>query len=189
MAALGLLPGVGPKTALRYIFALLRLTPYELESIGKVIRELGAVKACTRCFTYAERDVCDICSDPTREASALCVVAEARDIATIESTGAFRGRYFVFGGTLNPVDGRTPDTLNVRPLLDRLKSEPEIRECILAFSPDVHGETTILYLSRLIRQSNRKTTRLARGLPMGADIEYADEITLASAFNGRSELG
>ncbi|KKW30850.1 MAG: Recombination protein RecR [Candidatus Uhrbacteria bacterium GW2011_GWD2_52_7] len=186
MAALGRLPGVGPKTALRYVFALLRLSRYELESVGKAIIELANVKACTICFTYAERDVCDICSDPQRDVTSLCIVSESRDIATMEATGAYRGKYFVLGGTLNPIDGRTPETLNVRQLVERLKKEPGIAECILAFSPDVHGETTILYLSRVVKQLGRKPTRLARGLPIGADIEYADEVTLASALQGRS---
>lgn len=187
MAALRRLPGVGPKTALRYVFALLRLSRYELETVGKAMIDLANVKTCTTCFAYAERETCDICSDPQREASALCIVAESRDIATMEATNAFRGKYFVLGGTLNPIDGRTPETLNVRQLVERLKKEPGIAECILAFSPDVHGETTILYLSRVAKQLGRKPTRLARGLPIGADIEYADEVTLASAFQGRSE--
>lgn len=149
--------------------------------------ELANVRMCTVCFTYAERDVCEICADESRDPSALCVVAEARDISTMEATGAYKGKYLVLGGTLNPIDGRTPETLNVRQLMDRLKNESTIREVILAFSPDVHGETTILYLGRLIKQLGRKTTRLARGLPIGADIEYADEVTLASAMQGRSE--
>ncbi len=186
MAALGRLPGVGPKTALRYVFALLRLSRYELETVGKAMIDLANVKTCTICFVYAEREVCDICSDPQREGIALCVVAESRDIATMEATGAYRGKYFVLGGTLNPIDGRTPETLNVHKLLERLKKEPGITECILAFSPDMHGETTILYLSRVVKQLGRKPTRLARGLPIGADIEYADEVTLASALQGRS---
>ena len=187
VAALGRLPGVGPKTALRYVFALLRFSKYELEAIGKGIVELANVRLCKTCFTFAEREICDICADGSRDPSALCVVAEARDISTMESTAAFKGKYFVLGGTLNPIDGRTPDTLNVKQLIDRLKGEETIREVILAFSPDVHGETTIMYLGRLIKQLGRKTTRLARGLPIGADIEYADEVTLASAMQGRSE--
>lgn len=187
MAALGRLPGVGPKTALRYAFSLLRLSKDELEMFAKSIEGLKNVSTCERCFTFAEKRICDICSDQSRNQNLLCVVAEARDIATIEATGIYRGLYFVLGGVLNPVDGQTPETLNVTPLINRLKSEPNIQEIILAFSPDVHGETTILYLSRLIKGLGRKTTRLARGLPMGADIEYADEVTLASALSGRSE--
>lgn len=187
VAALGKLPGVGPKTALRYVFALLRLQKGELDLLARSIEALKYVTTCERCFTYAEANVCDICRDPKRDQTTLCVVAEARDIATIEATGIYGGVYFVLGGVLNPVDGYTPDRLNVKQLQDRLANDKNIEEVILAFSPDVHGETTILYLSRMLKQLGKKTTRLARGLPMGADIEYADEVTLASALSGRSE--
>ncbi|MEK7183357.1 MAG: recombination mediator RecR [Patescibacteria group bacterium] len=187
IAALGKLPGVGPKTALRYAFALLRLQRGELELVARSIEGLKFVTTCQRCFTYAEATICDICSDQKRNQNLLCVVAEARDIATIEATGIYNGVYLVLGGVLNPVDGFTPDKLNVRELQERLNLDKDIREVILAFSPDVHGETTILYLSRMLKALGKKTTRLARGLPMGADIEYADEVTLASALAGRSE--
>ncbi len=187
IAALGKLPGVGPKTALRYAFSLLRLQRGELELVAKSIEGLKFVTNCTRCFTYAEASICDICSDQKRDQKLLCIVAEARDIATIEATGIYHGVYLVLGGVLNPVDGYTPDRLNVKQLQDRLNLDHEILEVILAFSPDVHGETTILYLSRMLKALGKKTTRLARGLPMGADIEYADEVTLASALVGRSE--
>lgn len=186
-AALGRLPGVGPKTALRYTFALLRLSRYELDSIAAAITGLKNVMTCEVCHAHAERPVCDICSDPQRDDNLLCVISESRDISTIEATQAYRGKYFVLGGVLNPIDGHTPDTLNVASLLTRLVDQPQIAEVILAFSPDVHGETTILYLSKNIHALDRRTTRLARGLPMGADIEYADEVTLASALTGRSE--
>lgn len=187
VAALGKLPGVGPKTALRYAFALLRLQRGELELVAKSIDGLKFVTTCDRCFTYAEASICDICRDPKRDPKLLCIVAEARDIATIEATGIYHGLYLVLGGVLNPVDGYTPDKLNVKELQDRLTLDRDIVEVILAFSPDVHGETTILYLSRMLKNLGKKTTRLARGLPMGADIEYADEVTLASALSGRSE--
>ena len=187
IAALGKLPGVGPKTALRYAFALLRLQRGELELVAKSLDALKFVTTCDRCFTYAEAKICDICRDPKRDPKLLCIVAEARDIATLEATGIFHGLYLVLGGVLNPVDGYTPDKLNVKELQDRLNLDREIKEVILAFSPDVHGETTILYLSRMLKALGKKTTRLARGLPMGADIEYADEVTLASALAGRSE--
>jgi recombination protein RecR len=187
VAALGRLPGVGPKTALRYAFALLRFSRNDLLLLSRSIAELSSIATCKTCFTYAEREECDICTDPNRDPSKLCVVAEARDIATLEATGVYKGKYFVLGGTLNPIDGRTPEMLNVRQLDERLKSDRAIRECIFAFSPDVHGETTIMYLSRHIKPLNITMTRLARGLPMGADIEYADEVTLASALSGRSE--
>ena len=187
IAALGKLPGVGPKTALRYAFALLRLKRGELELVARNIEGLKFVTTCDRCFTYAEASICDICRDSKRDAKLLCVVAEARDIATIEATGIFHGLYLVLGGVLNPVDGYTPDKLNVKELQARIDLDDNIKEVILAFSPDVHGETTILYLSRMLKALGKKTTRLARGLPMGADIEYADEVTLASALAGRSD--
>lgn len=186
-AALGKLPSVGPKTALRYAFALLRLPKGELELVARSIEGLKRVSVCGRCFTYAEDTMCDICTDKTRDPNVLCVVGESRDIATIEATGIYKGFYLVLGGVLNPVDGFTPDVLHVKELEERLTRNPEIRELILAFSPDIHGESTILYLSRLLKPFNKKITRLARGLPMGADIEYADEVTLASALSGRSE--
>ncbi|MBI1907947.1 recombination protein RecR [Candidatus Uhrbacteria bacterium] len=187
IAALSRLPGVGPKTALRYAFALLRLPKHELEAIAAHIAGLQHVETCGTCFAFSERRTCEICGDPARDAHLLCVVAESRDIATIEATHAFRGRYFVLGGALNPIDGHTPETLRVAELVGRLTLHPEISEIILAFSPDVHGETTILYLGKQLGALGRKTTRLARGLPIGADIEYADEVTLASALTGRSE--
>lgn len=182
------LPGVGPKTALRYAFALLRLPKDELALVLKNLAELTRVRRCTRCFTFSETELCDICSDATRTNDKLCVVAEARDIATIEATGMFKGRYFVLGGVLNPVDGITPDVLHVREFVERAQKDTAVTEIILAFSPDVHGETTILYLSRLLKPLSKNVTRLARGLPMGADIEYADEVTLASALQGRNTI-
>lgn len=187
MAALTRLPGVGPKTALRYAFALLRLPKHELDALAAHIAGLKNVATCQQCFAYAEKPVCEICTDGHRDPTALCVVAESRDISTIEATHAYRGKYFVLGGVLNPIDGHTPDTLNIHELVGRLTLHPEIAEVILAFSPDVHGETTILYLGKQLQALGRRTTRLARGLPMGADIEYADEVTLASALTGRSE--
>lgn len=187
VAALGRLPGVGPKTALRYAFALLRLSKYDLDSMAHAIAGLKNVMTCDVCHAHAERSVCDICSDSARADDVLCVISESRDISTIEATQTYRGKYFVLGGVLNPIDGHTPDTLNVTALVARLQFAPQIAEVILAFSPDVHGETTILYLTKTIHTLGRRTTRLARGLPMGADIEYADEVTLASAMTGRSE--
>ena len=118
----------------------------------------------------------------------LCVIAEPRDIATIELTGTYHGRYFVLGGLLNPVEGVTPDVLRVRELMDRVETEPQIQEIILAFSPNVHGETTMLYLAKQIQKIGRRATKLARGLPLGADLEYADEVTLGEAMTGRREI-
>ncbi len=187
VTALSRLPAVGPKTALRYTFALLRMRPEERRSFARAIEGLENVQTCSRCFAYAEEPVCHICLDSSRSDGALCVIAESRDIATIEATNAFAGRYFVLGGTLSPIEGRTPETLQIDKLLSRVEANPEIQEVILAFSPDVHGETTIMYLARRVKQLGRRSTRLARGLPMGADIEYADEVTLGDAFTGRRD--
>jgi recombination protein RecR len=187
MSALGRLPGVGPKTALRYAFALLRLPKHEIDMVARAIAGLKEVRTCSICFMHTEHETCEFCLDARRSTEALCVVAESRDIATMEATGAYHGKYFVLGGVLNPIDGQTPETLHVRALETHIQARPEIKEIILAFSPDVHGETTILFLSRMVKSLGRKSTRLARGLPMGADIEYADEVTLGDAFIGRRE--
>ncbi len=186
-SALGKLPSVGPKTALRYAFAILSFTKHDIAQFAKAINDLAHVQTCEMCFTFSEGQLCEICKNSQRNAHQLCVIAESRDVATIEATSAFSGKYFVLGGTLNPIDGRTPETLNVQKLIKRIETSPDIQEIILAFSPDVHGETTIMYLSRLLKPFHKKVTRLARGLPMGADIEYADEVTLLSALHGRSE--
>lgn len=181
------LPGVGPKTALRYVFHLLRSPQGDLEAFARALTSLDKIKTCELCFTYTEHTRCRICSDPNRQEHILCVVAEPRDIPTIEVTDMYDGRYHVLGGTLNPIEGMTPDFLNVRSLLDRLKSSNQIQEVILAFSPDVQGETTILYLTKHIKPLGKKVTRLARGLPLGADLEFADEVTLGDAITGRRE--
>ncbi|MEK7105520.1 MAG: recombination mediator RecR [Patescibacteria group bacterium] len=189
VAAFSTLPGVGPKTALRYVFALLRQPKSEVEHFARAVAALTReITVCKLCKTYSESELCEICRDQRRATDVLCVVAEPRDISTIEATDAYRGRYFVLGGALNPVEGVTPDVLNIRELQERLEAEPIIREVILAFSPNVHGETTMLYLAKLLKNLNRKTTRLARGLPLGADLEFADEITLGESLSGRREV-
>lgn len=187
VAAFTKLPGVGPKTALRYVFALLRLSPQQIDAIARAISSLNTVQICKSCMAYSEKSLCDICTDAKRHTDILCLVAESRDIATIEATDAYHGKYFVLGGTLNPIEGQTPEQLNTQKFFEKIEAHPEIQEIILAFSPDVHGETTIMYLSRKIKQLGKKSTRLARGLPMGADIEYTDEVTLGDALLGRRE--
>lgn len=187
-ASLVKLPGVGPKTALRYVFALLKLPPHELADLARLIQELGErVKTCRECYSYTDNGLCQMCQDPRRDGSVLCVVETSRDIPTIESTGVYQGRYFVLGGILNPIEGMTPEALNVKPLLDHLKQDPLIQEVILAFSPDVQGETTMMYLSKQLQPFGRRLTKLARGLPTGASLEFADEITLGDALKGRRE--
>lgn len=187
VVALSKLPGVGPKTALRYTFALLRMSQHELSVIASAIHNLQNVQTCTTCYAYSENSTCGVCSDSKRATNVLCVVAESKDIATIEATDAYHGKYLVLGGRINPIDGATPETLRVDELLKKIEADPEIKEVILAFSPDVHGETTIMYLARRLKQLDRKATKLARGLPMGADIEYTDEVTLGDALLGRRE--
>ncbi len=187
VASLTRLPGVGPKTALRYVYALMRLPASERKRLAQTIENLNHIRECPTCFTHTEKNICEICSDEKRDKTKLCIVSEARDISTIEATEAYHGHYFVLGGTLNPLEGSTPETLHVRELMEHIDQRSEISEIILAFSPDVNGETTILYLSRKLKDKNKKVTRLARGLPMGADIEYADEVTLGDALLGRRE--
>ncbi|MFA6131490.1 MAG: recombination mediator RecR [Patescibacteria group bacterium] len=188
-SALTRLPGVGPKTALRYVFALLQLSKEELLQTSNLIKELGEkVRLCPSCFSYTQSNLCDICQDPRRDPSLLCVVETSRDIATIEATSAYHGKYFVLGGVLNPIEGMTPDVLRVQPLFKKLREDTAVEEIILAFSPDVHGETTMMYLTKQLLSFNKHITRLARGLPAGASLEFADEITLGDALKGRKEI-
>lgn len=188
VASLTRFPGVGPKTALRYAFSLLSMRQDERERMARAIIDLKNVKICNTCFAYSEEPICSICSDNQRSNNMLCVVCESRDISTIESANVYHGKYFVLGGVLNPIEGQTPDVLHVKELMERLKTNPQINEVILAFSPDVHGETTMMYLARKVKELNKKATRLARGLPIGADLEYTDEVTLGDALLGRSEM-
>lgn len=182
------LPGVGPKTALRYVFTLLKQPKSDLEVMARAVRDLERIRVCERCFTYAETTLCEICADTRRDSTILCVVEEPRDIATIESTDNYRGFYHVLGGTLAPMDGITPEVLRVRELLDRLTEGHGVLEIVLALSPTVHGEMTILYLAKQLASRNVKITRLARGLPLGATIEYADDVTLGEAIKGRRNV-
>ncbi len=190
VAAFARLPGVGPKTALRYVFYMLKQPKHDLEVMARALRELGEkIGVCPMCFTYTEHEVCEICRDDERETNVLCVVEEARDIATIESTNAYHGLYHVLGGNLNPIEGITPDVIRIRELRQRLESQPEIKEVILALSPTAHGETTIMYLTKLFTSLDISFTRLARGLPMGATLEFADEVTLGDALKHRKKTG
>jgi recombination protein RecR len=188
-AALTRLPGVGPKTALRYVFSLLQLPQEELTQTAKLIHELGEkVKVCPHCFSYTQNETCEICVDQRRDSSLLCVIETSRDISTIEATEAYQGKYFVLGGILNPIEGFTPEVLRIQPLFKRLREDQNIKEIILAFSPDVHGETTIMYLTKQLLPFGQTITRLARGLPAGASLEFADEITLGDALKGRKQM-
>ncbi len=189
VAAFARLPGVGPKTALRYVFYLLQQPKADLEVMARALIQLGErIQTCPRCFTYTEAQMCEICLDPKRDSKLLCVVEEARDIATIESTGGFNGLYHVMGGSLNPIEGITQDVIRFRELKNRIETEPGIEEVILALSPTTQGETTILFLQKQLAPLVRSLTRLARGLPMGATLEFADEVTLGDALKGRRKL-
>lgn len=187
VAAFSRLPGVGPKTALRYVFYLLKQPKSDLDVMARALVALGEkVRVCDTCYTYTELETCEICRDQKRDPNLLCVVEESRDIATIESTDAYRGRYHVLGGVLSPIEGVTPNVLRIRELQERLDAHPEIQEIILACSPTVQGESTMLFLAKELQRHNKKITRLARGLPVGATLEYADEVTLGSALKGRT---
>jgi recombination protein RecR len=185
---LGQLPGVGPKTAERYAFAVLKRSRSERSRLADAILSADqSLTACSRCRNYTDRDPCAICADPKRDAEAICVVATEQDLLAVEHTGEFRGRYHILGGLLSPADGITPDDLTARELGDRIRIE-SVREVILALDPTVEGETTMLYLSRLIAPSGARVTRLARGLPIGSELGYADDVTLTDALRGRRDM-
>ena len=185
---LGRLPGIGPKSAQRIAYHLLEADVEEARRLSNAIMEVKhQVHFCPVCFSYATGDTCAVCADGTRERSSICVVSEPRDVSAVERTGAYHGLYHVLGGVISPMDKIGPEQLHVRELLQRLASG-EVEEVILATNPDVEGETTATYLARTIRPLGVKVTRLASGLPVGGDLEYADEITLGRAIEARREL-
>ena len=185
---LGRLPGVGPKSAQRIAFYLLKLPKEDALRLARTITEAkDKVAFCTRCFNIAEGDECGICADSRRETTVVCVVEEPRDIVSVEKTGEFRGRYHVLQGAMNPIEGVGPDQLRVKELLARLGPEA-IEEIILCTNPNLEGEATAMYLARLIGPLGIKVTRIASGIPVGGDLEYADELTLGRALEGRREL-
>ncbi len=185
---LGRLPGIGPKSAQRIAFHLLKLPTEDAERLARAITEAKArVRFCERCFNVSEGPVCWICADDRRESGVLCVVEEARDVVAVEKTGDYRGRYHVLLGAISPIEGIGPDQLKIRELLARL--EPEgIREIIVCTNPNTEGEATALYLAKLLKPLVEHVTRIASGLPVGGDLEYADEITLGRALEGRREM-
>jgi recombination protein RecR len=186
VATFARLPGVGPKTALRYVYYLLKQPPSDLNVMARALIQLGEkINLCDRCYMYTEGGLCDICEDPKRDTGLLCVVEESRDISTIEATGAYNGLYHVLGGNLNPIEGMTLEAIRMRELHERLVNNPNVQEIVLALSPTTHGETTIMYLTKRLAPLGRKMTRLARGLPVGATLEFADEVTLGDALKYR----
>ncbi len=186
--ALQRLPGIGPKTAQRLTFHLLKQPEGAVRELAEALVEMKArVVHCSRCFNVTDQDPCRICADPRRDAGLLCVVEEANDLLAMERTGEYRGRYHVLLGALSPLDGIGPDELKVRELLARLEAD-RIREVILATNPNVEGDATAIYLAKLLRPLGVRVTRIARGLPVGGDLEYADEVTLTRALEGRKEM-
>ncbi len=182
------LPSVGPKTAERYVFYLLKQKPQLITELSEALLELPKrIISCSRCGSFAESDPCSICKDEKRDSSLLCVVADERDLFVIEETNNYNGFYFVLGGTINTISEIGPEHINVKGLVARVK-ELKPKELILALNPTLEGETTSLYLAKLIKPSGIKVTRLAKGLPSGANIEYADGLTLGNALKFRNEV-
>ena len=182
---LGRLPGVGPKGAQRIAFHLLQSEPADVRRLAEVLMEVKQrVRFCATCFNVSESEQCRICADPRRDSSVLCVVEEYKDVVAIERTKEFRGRYHVLGGAISPIDGIGPEQLHIRELMTRL-ADGAITEVILATDPNLEGEATATYLTRMLKPMDMRITRLASGLPVGGDLEYADEVTLGRAFAGR----
>lgn len=182
------LPGIGPKSAQRLAYHILRGEPADAARLAEAIIEVKrAIHFCERCFNFAEDDLCEICANPARDATVICVVEEPRDVVAIERTGEFHGVYHVLQGAISPMDGIGPDQLRVRELVDRLGGGA-VHEVILATDPNVEGETTALYIARLAKPLGVRVTRIASGLPVGGDLEYADEVTLGRALEARREM-
>lgn len=182
------LPGIGPKSAARLAFYILSVPREEADELARAIVDLKEkIGFCRICFNISEGETCTICSDTRRDESILCVVEEPRDIIAVERTGRFRGRYHVLGGAISPIDGVGPDELRFRELIARL-GDGEFKEVIVATNPNAEGEATALYLVQLVNPLGIKVTRIASGLPVGGDLEYADEITLGRAMDGRHQL-
>ncbi len=187
--ALQRLPGIGPKTAQRLTFFLLKRPVEEVRELSESLLAMkDRIVSCRTCFNVTDEDPCRICADPTRDAQLLCVVEEPNDLLAMERTGEYRGRYHVLLGALSPLDGIGPDDLKVKELLVRLEGGGTT-EVILATNPNVEGEATALYLAKLFRPLGIRVTRIARGLPVGGDLEYADQVTLSKALEGRREIG
>ena len=185
---LGRMPGVGPKSAQRIAFHLLKIPADDVARLAQAIIDAKArVRFCTRCWNFAEGELCPICLDDRRDANVLCVVEESRDIISIEKTGEFKGRYHVLLGAMNPLDGVGPEQLKMKELFARIEPE-DVQEVILCTNPNTEGEVTAMYIARMMKPFGVKVTRIASGLPVGGDLEYADELTLGRALEGRREL-
>jgi recombination protein RecR len=188
VAELAKLPGVGEKTAARLAFHILRAPAEDAVALASALTDLRAkIRLCSRCWDFTEEDPCEICRDQRREPGLLCVVAHPQDVIAIERTGGYRGRYHVLHGVLSPLDGIGPEDLRIAELIRRC-GEGDLREVIVATNPSIEGETTAIYLAKLIRPLGIRTSRIATGVPMGGELEYADRLTLARAIDGRREL-
>lgn len=182
------LPGIGRKSAQRLAFHILKQSPQDAYALARSIVEAKEkIRYCTKCYNMTDQEICPICANPNRDHSLICVVEDARDVVALERAREFTGLYHVLNGAISPMDGIGPDQLKVKELLERLRAG-EVQEVILATNSNIEGEATAMYLSNLIKPLGIKVTRIAQGLPVGGDIEYADEVTLARAFNGRWEL-
>ncbi|MBO0896702.1 MULTISPECIES: recombination mediator RecR [Arthrobacter] len=185
---LGRLPGIGPKSAQRIAFHILEADPEDMRKLASsIVTVKDKVKFCSICGNVTEQETCAICRDSRRDPTMICVVEESKDVIAVERTRSFRGRYHVLGGAINPIAGIGPDQLRIRELLSRLSDE-QISEIIIATDPNLEGEATATYLSRMLKTLGINVTRLASGLPVGGDLEYADEITLGRAFEGRRSM-
>jgi len=186
---LGRLPGIGPKSAQRIAFHILQTESFDVSHLAEVLTQVRErVRFCEICGNVSEQDRCSICRDPRRDPTLICVVEEAKDVVAIERTREFRGLYHVLGGAISPIDGIGPDDLRIRQLMQRL-ADGTVTEVILATDPNLEGEATATYLSRLLHSLEITVSRLASGLPVGGDLEYADEVTLGRAFEGRRTVG
>jgi recombination protein RecR len=184
----GRLPGIGPKSAQRLAFHMLTVDTEDARRLANAIVQVKErVRFCVRCFNVAEQQECRICRDPRRDPTVLCVVEEPRDVMAIEKTAEFRGRYHVLGGAISPIDGVGPDQLHIKELVARVGAE-DVAELVLATNPNIEGEATASYLARLLKSMGLRVSRIASGLPVGGDLEYADEVTLGRAFAGRRDL-
>lgn len=182
------LPGVGPKSAQRIAYWLLTVEVSDADSLASAISDVKRqIHFCPRCFNFAEGELCEVCADPERDTRTICVVEEPRDLAAVERTHEYRGVYHVLHGAISPIDGIGPEQLRVRELVERM-ADGDVAEVVIATNPNVEGETTAIYLARLLKPLGIRVTRIASGLPVGADLEYADEVTLGRALEARREM-
>ncbi len=182
------MPGIGPKTAQRLALHVLRRSPEEAKLLADAVLEVKEkIRPCAVCFNYTEEEQCPICADPRRDRSLVCVVAEVRDLIAMENTGEFRGLYHVLGGLISPMDDIGPEALTIRELLARLGTG-EVKEVVIATNPTVEGDATAMYLARLVKPLDVRATRIALGLPVGGDLDYADQVTIARALEGRTPM-